>query len=112
MSLNSISYAVGVAIGPPVGMLLAEFLDWSWCFFVNIIFGIISIFVCHYKLPTIKGFKEPKFDVYGSILLTVGLICTVFGLVFLPPTRNTIAGSILLVCGIAAIIWFYFIEIK
>ena len=39
MSLNSISYAVGVAIGPPVGMLLAEFLDWSWCFFVNIIFS-------------------------------------------------------------------------
>ena len=93
-------------------MVLAEYLDWSWCFFINVIFGIISIFVCHFKLPVIKGFKEPKFDIYGSLTLTFGLLSTVFGLVFVPPSRNTIAGAILLVVGIAVIIWFYFIEIK
>ena len=110
--MNSISYAIGVALGPPIGMVLAEYLDWSWCFFINVVFGIVSIFVCHFKLPTICGFKEPKFDIYGSLTLTVGLMCTVFGLVFIPPSRNVIAGSILLVIGIVILVLFYFVEIK
>lgn len=37
---------------------------------------------------------------------------TVFGMVFIPPSRNVIVGSILLVLGIATIVLFYFVEIK
>lgn len=37
---------------------------------------------------------------------------TVFGMVFIPPSRNIIVGSVLLVLGITTIVLFYFIEIK
>lgn len=70
-----------VAIGPLVGGLLTNYLDWRWIFYVNLPIGIITIIISLWKLKESRNKDETSTDWLGVILLSGTLFCLVYGLI-------------------------------
>ncbi|TGA95954.1 DHA2 family efflux MFS transporter permease subunit [Streptomyces sp. MZ04] len=69
----------GGAVGLLLGGVLTEYLDWRWCLYVNLIFAAVAMLggarLLHGGRPT----DRPKLDVPGTLLVSTGLFCIVYG---------------------------------
>ena len=77
MAIFGIGIMFGPIIGPVLGGWITDSWSWHWIFFVNVPFGIISIFMTIlfiFDPPYMKKTKM-KIDYWGLILLTVGIGC-------------------------------------
>ncbi|HEX2682241.1 MAG TPA: DHA2 family efflux MFS transporter permease subunit [Candidatus Dormibacteraeota bacterium] len=68
-------------LGPTLGGLLIQYLDWRWIFFVNLPIGIAAIGLSFWLVPDLRPGKRHRLDLGGVALLTGGLFGAVFGLV-------------------------------
>jgi EmrB/QacA subfamily drug resistance transporter len=74
--------ALALAIGPLVGGLLTEHLDWSWIFFVNIPVGIVAIVASFVLIPESKDESaEQRLDLPGLLTSAIGLFALTYGLI-------------------------------
>ncbi|MET9509461.1 MFS transporter [Streptomyces flavidovirens] len=74
--------SVSTALGPIVGGLLVEHVNWESVFYINAPIGIIALVFSALVLPQSKNAAgRHRFDVPGVILLAVGLLVVVFGVV-------------------------------
>jgi EmrB/QacA subfamily drug resistance transporter len=74
--------ALALAIGPLVGGLLTQHLDWSWIFFVNIPVGIVAIVASLVLIPESKDESaEQRLDLPGLLTSGVGLFALTYGLI-------------------------------
>ncbi|MFI0236002.1 DHA2 family efflux MFS transporter permease subunit [Streptomyces sp. NPDC016845] len=75
--------SVSTALGPIVGGLLVEHVNWESVFYINAPVGIIAIVVSALVLPQSRNAKAAgeKFDVVGVVLLALGMLVVVFGVV-------------------------------
>ncbi len=72
--------AGGAAVGLLSGGLLTEYLNWRWCFYVNIPLAIISIVGALRLMSSGRAFQiNGRLDVVGAVLGTGGLFALVFG---------------------------------
>ncbi len=69
----------GGAVGLLLGGLLTEYLDWRWCLYVNLFFAVIAILGGMRLLHGGRPDDRPKLDVPGTILVSAGLFCIVYG---------------------------------
>ncbi|WUH54565.1 DHA2 family efflux MFS transporter permease subunit [Streptomyces sp. NBC_00442] len=69
----------GGAVGLLLGGVLTEYLDWRWCLYVNLLFAALAFFgawrLLHPGAPT----DRPKLDIPGTVLVSAGLFCIVYG---------------------------------
>ncbi|MFC0473595.1 MDR family MFS transporter [Halalkalibacter kiskunsagensis] len=74
-------WGVSAIIGPILGALFIQYANWSWIFWMNIPFGILSacivIFFLHEKVEK----KKKQVDYIGAILLFVSLLTFMFVLI-------------------------------
>ncbi len=93
----------GLSAGPFLGGLLVEYLGWRSIFFANIPVGV---FIGSIVVTKLKGewadAKGERFDVPGSILYGISLVCLMFGFSRLPALQ----GVGLLVLGVLGLILF------
>jgi len=54
MSAWGMGVAVGPAFGTAIGGYLTEFLNWRWCFYVNLPFGIAAALGIYFSFPKAK----------------------------------------------------------
>ena len=74
--------ALALAIGPFVGGLLTEHLDWSWIFFVNVPIGILAIVASFVLIPESKDESaEQRLDLPGLLTSGIGLFAFTYGLI-------------------------------
>ena len=69
---------VGPAIGPTLGGLITDKLDWRWIFFINVPIGLIAIWMIHTFLPADQPMEKLEkrkitVDWWGILWLTLGL---------------------------------------
>jgi len=85
LGLNALIVALGVSAGPTLGGVITQFLTWRWIFYVNAPIGVIGV------IATLRLLTEPVrwdrkgfagFDVWGAVLLAVGLASLTLGLSF------------------------------
>ncbi|MFF2731004.1 DHA2 family efflux MFS transporter permease subunit [Streptomyces sp. NPDC058008] len=70
------------ALGPIVGGLLIEHVNWESVFYINAPIGVVALAVSLLVLPKSKDSTgHHRFDVPGVILLAAGLVALVFGVV-------------------------------
>ncbi|MEV6105234.1 MFS transporter [Streptomyces sp. NPDC051940] len=70
---------VGGAVGLLLGGVLTEYLDWRWCLYVNLIFAVVAMIGGARLLHGGRPADRPRLDVPGTVLVTVGLFCIVYG---------------------------------
>ena len=74
--------AMALAIGPLVGGLLTEHINWSWIFFVNVPVGIAGILVARWAIDESRDeSEEQRLDLPGLISSGIGLFALTYGLI-------------------------------
>jgi EmrB/QacA subfamily drug resistance transporter len=73
--------ALALAIGPLVGGLLAEHLNWSWIFFVNVPVGVLAIAASFLFIDESKDETHERLDLPGLATSGVGLFALTYALI-------------------------------
>ncbi|HSA51873.1 MAG TPA: MFS transporter, partial [Yinghuangia sp.] len=70
----------GSALGLVLGGFLTEYLDWRWCFYVNVPVALIAGTGAYMVLRETRAEGRARFDIPGVLLVTAGLFAVVYGL--------------------------------
>ena len=71
---------LGLIAGPVLGGLLVQGDSWRWIFFVNVPLGVVALVMALLFVPESREAKDPApLDWRGLLLLSVGLLCLLFG---------------------------------
>jgi EmrB/QacA subfamily drug resistance transporter len=73
--------ALALAIGPLVGGLITEHLDWSWIFFVNVPVGIAAIAASFLFIDETRDTTHERLDLPGLATSGLGLFALTYGLI-------------------------------
>ena len=69
--------ALALAIGPLVGGLITQHLDWSWIFFVNVPVGVLGIAASYLLIRESKDETHESLDLPGLATSALGLFALV-----------------------------------
>ncbi|MFF7190333.1 MFS transporter [Streptomyces sp. NPDC008222] len=69
----------GGAIGLILGGVLTEYLDWRWTMYVNVAFAAVAFAGGAALLHRSARDTSSKLDVLGTLLVSTGLFCLVYG---------------------------------
>ena len=69
---------VGPAIGPTLGGLITDGLDWRWIFFINVPIGLAAIWMIYTFLP--EDAPQARMNVKGSVVDWWGILWLTLGL--------------------------------
>ena len=73
-------WAISAVVGPTLGGLFVDFLDWRWIFFVNVPLGALAAWSLFRRFSEQVVRRQHRIDVGGAILLTVGSSLIILGL--------------------------------
>jgi EmrB/QacA subfamily drug resistance transporter len=74
--------AMALAIGPLIGGLITEHIDWSWIFFVNVPIGVLGLIVGRVVIDESRDTSaEQRLDFPGLLASGVGLFALTFALI-------------------------------
>jgi EmrB/QacA subfamily drug resistance transporter len=104
MSLIAIPIILAPTLGPTIGGLLIQGIDWRAIFWLNVAFGVVGIVLALRLLPQGKRGDTGRLDVTGLILASAGIVGITYGLAQLGGAAglDTAAIAALLV-GLAAL---------
>jgi len=77
---------LAVALGPIVGGVITEAIDWHWIFWINVPIGLVAALLGLRLLPETRGPSE-RLDLVGASFVTAGVVAFVWAL-----TRANDAG--------------------
>lgn len=78
---------VALAIGPLLGGLVVEGLDWRWIFFVNIPVGLLLLAITYWSVSESRAENPDRVDIPGAVLFGAACMLAAVGL-----TRGNDAG--------------------
>ncbi|MFJ9380751.1 MFS transporter [Streptomyces sp. NPDC101455] len=78
-SVYGIIAGAGGAIGLLLGGTLTEYLDWRWTLYVNVVFAVAAFIGASLLLARTARDKNATLDVPGTLLVSGGLFCIVYG---------------------------------
>lgn len=73
-------WAVSSVLGPTLGGLFAEFGAWRWIFFINVPFGLVSLFLIGRNFRDVVERTHRRVDYLGATVLTIGLTALILGI--------------------------------
>ncbi|HEX6702394.1 MAG TPA: MFS transporter [Gaiellaceae bacterium] len=74
--------AMALAIGPLVGGLLTEKIDWSWNFFINVPIGVLGILAARVFIDETRDTShEQRLDLPGLLSSGIGLFALTYALI-------------------------------
>ena len=104
------------AIGPLVGGVLVDKINWQSIFFLNVPIGIAAIILSLWAISQSKDESAHKqIDLFGLVTFTIFMFCLIFGLIRVNEAAHGWSSpEILILLGVAAVslIVFIFGELK
>lgn len=100
---------IGTVIGPVVGGLITNYIDWRFIFFINIPIGIIALILANFFIPNIKTTEISPFDEIGFLIFGLATSLIILPLTLL--TQRTTVNPLeyyLLLLGLCFFILYYF----
>jgi len=73
--------ALALAIGPLVGGLITEHLNWNWIFFVNVPVGILGIAASYVFIDESRDQTHERLDLPGLATSAIGLFSLTYALI-------------------------------
>ena len=99
------AFGLGIAIGPLIGGVLIEWLDWRWVFFINVPIAVV-ILLATISAEESRDADAPPVDWLGLGFFSLGLFGFICALILAPDwgwvapaTLGLMAGSLLLIVG-------------
>lgn len=79
MALLSVPMMLSPVLGPVLGGLVVDNLDWRWIFYLNLPFGLTAIALVLRNVPAQAAQRSQSLDVRGLLLVSPGLAALVYG---------------------------------
>jgi len=73
--------SVGIGLGPLIGGLLIEYLDWRWVFLVNVPVAAIALVAGIVLVPDSRDPEPGAFDLVGAFLSVAALVTLVYPII-------------------------------
>src|SRR5881296_2608170 len=74
--------ALALAIGPLVGGLLTQDINWSWIFFINIPVGVVGVVAARLFIDETRDTShEQRLDLPGLLSSAIGFLAITYGLI-------------------------------
>ncbi|MFC1791259.1 MDR family MFS transporter [Gemmatimonadota bacterium] len=102
-------WATSSLVGPAAGGLITDFLTWRWVFYLNIPFGIASVYMLRRFLKEEGERKEHQLDYLGTLSLTVSVAVLLLALLEGPELWGWMDGRTLGMLLFAALGLVFFI---
>ena len=102
--LNAV-WGIASIIGPFMGGFLIDFLSWHWVFFINVPFGIISVWLLQKNFSERLEREKRQIDYTGILLLSAAIMILLAGVPL--GGKNTAAATAL---TLVLLLVFYFTE--
>jgi EmrB/QacA subfamily drug resistance transporter len=104
-------WAMSAVVGPTLGGLFVDFLNWRWIFFVNVPLGLLAAWSLFRKFSEQVVRRQHRIDVAGATLLGVGSSLLILGLLeggilwswASVPSITILAAGALLMIGFALV---------
>ncbi len=99
---------LGPILGPVLGGLIINSLDWRWIFVVNVPICIAALLLAWYGIPGSKPQRTQRLDILGLLLLSPGLAVALYGLAQVGTANGfgTAAVLVPLAIGVALLLAF------
>lgn len=68
-----------MSLGLIAGGMLTEWASWEWTLLVNVPIALLALLGSRRFIRGSKGEGEPRYDLVGAVLATVGLVALVYG---------------------------------
>jgi EmrB/QacA subfamily drug resistance transporter len=95
--------ALALAVGPLVGGILTDHLDWSWIFFVNVPVGVLAVAASFLVIEESRDMSEERrLDLPGQLAGGLGLFALTYALIE-ANTYGWTSARILGAFGVAAV---------
>src|SRR5881409_3615666 len=95
--------AMALAIGPLVGGILTEKINWSWIFFINVPIGVLGIAAARIFIDETRDTsQEQRLDVPGLLSSGIGLFALTYALISTNHNSWT-SARVLALFGVAAV---------
>jgi len=72
---------IGIALGPIIGGLIIDKLDWNWIFLINLPIAAIALIAGYFLVPNSRDPNPKKIDIPGTILSAGALASLSYGLI-------------------------------
>ncbi len=107
-------FGLGIMLGPTIGGVLINLGDWPLIFLINVPIGIIACLIVAYLVPDNQiSSEDQRFDLVGTLILTVTLTCLTLGITILQAQGlNSSLGVILLFISVICLAVFLAVESK
>jgi EmrB/QacA subfamily drug resistance transporter len=73
-------FGISSVLGPLAGALFTDYLDWRWCFYINLPLGVVSLFLIMVFYHESVQHKKQVIDWLGTVLMVGTVLCLMFGL--------------------------------
>ena len=80
MSLVSIVFSVGPALGPPLSGFVLQWLSWRWLFIIILPIAVVTLIVGTWLMPSVGVRSNAKIDALSIVLATFAFGGVVYGL--------------------------------
>jgi EmrB/QacA subfamily drug resistance transporter len=80
MATVSLPAVVVPIVGPVIGGIIIENIDWRWIFYVNIPIGVTGLILAWRYVPAMRSPKKQHLDITGLLLLSPAIAALLFGL--------------------------------
>lgn len=88
MTLTSTAVLMAPTFGPAIGGFCVTYLSWPWAFFLNVPFGLVSLFLILRFVPDLAPEAPRRFDLTGFVLTAIAMTGLLIGL-----DRTSAAGG-------------------
>lgn len=78
--MMAVAISLGPILGPVIGGLILNNLDWPWMFWINVPFCIIGLIAAAIVLPKDGPVTRAPLDIVGLLLLAPALVGVLYGL--------------------------------
>jgi MFS family permease len=105
--------AIGTAVGPFVGGLLTDLIDWRWVFFFNVPFTLAALLLTRRNVGESRDISAQRIDLRGLVAVTLGVAAFTYAI-----DRGSAWGWLsastlgLAAAGIGLLVLFLFIEAR
>ena len=104
--------ALALAIGPLVGGIITEHINWNWIFFINVPVGALGIIVARLVIRETKDTsEEQRLDLPGLLSSAVALFALTYALIE-ANNKGWTSTEILVLFGVAAVGLVVFVQLE
>jgi EmrB/QacA subfamily drug resistance transporter len=112
MAIIGAAFPIAILIGPVLGGLITDYWGWPWIFWINAPVGVVALVLALAAVPHIEPGRSARFDIAGSVALTIGLVSLVVAVTWLGDPSQAVAAILAFAVALLAFASFFVIELR